>query len=71
MAKKKGTIKCAKCNLEFPDSVLSEEHKDKAFVWDNSVLCKDCLVMMGGNPNTISTLWDFQNKPEKAKPHDW
>jgi hypothetical protein len=70
MAKKNQPIKCAKCNLEFPDSVLSEEHKNKAFVWDDIVLCKDCLVMMGGNPATASTLWGTQ-KQTKAKPHDW
>ncbi len=70
MAKKNQPIKCAKCGLEFPDSVLSEEHKDKAFIWDDTVLCKDCLVMMGAPANTASTLWDFQ-KQKKAKPHDW
>ena len=50
MAKKNEPIKCAKCNLEFPDTVLSEKRKNKAFVRDHTVLCKDCLVMLGASP---------------------
>jgi len=70
MIKKNQPIKCAKCDLEFPDSVLSEKHKDEAFVTDDAILCKNCLVMMGGDPMTASTLWDFQ-KQKKTKQHDW
>ena len=71
MAKKPKAVKCEKCDLEFPESELSEEHKNKAFIWDGKILCKDCLVMMGGDPSTASTLWDFQSNQNKAKPHDW
>ncbi len=71
MAKKPKATKCEKCDLEFPESELSEEHKNKAFVWDGKILCKDCLIMGGGDPNTAVTWWDFQKNREKAKPHDW
>ena len=70
MVKKQKGVKCEKCNLEFSESELSEEHKDKAFVWDGKILCKDCLAMLGGNESTALTLWDFQ-KEQKAKRHDW
>jgi len=66
MAKKSKAIKCEKCDLEFPESELSEKHKNKAFVWDGKVLCKDCLVMMGGDPYAASTLWDFKQSQDKA-----
>ncbi len=61
MAKKPKAVKCAMCNLEFPESELSEEHKNKAFFWDNKILCKDCLVMNGGDPATVSTYWEHQH----------
>ena len=70
MAKKNQPIKCAKCGLEFPDSVLSEEHKNEAFVSDEAILCKDCLIMAGGSPITGETYFDF-HKQKKANPHDW
>lgn len=70
MAKKPKTVKCEKCNLEFTDSELDEEHKNKAFVWDDKIVCKDCLVMMGGDPATADA-WSFQKDPNKAKRHDW
>lgn len=71
MAKKPKSVKCEKCNLEFPESVLSEEHKNKAFVWKDKILCEDCLVMMGGDPSTTTDWWSFQKDKNKAKPHDW
>jgi NAD-dependent SIR2 family protein deacetylase len=64
MAKKPRTVKCEKCGLEFPESEMSEEHKNKAFICDN------CLNMMGGDPRMADTLWSLQ-KEQKAKPHDW
>lgn len=66
--KKEKHIKCAKCDLEFPETTLSEKHRDKAFSWENQILCKDCLVKIGGDPNT-TPLWDFTQKPQSR--HDW
>ena len=71
MAKKPKAVKCEKCNLEFPQSEMSEEHKNKAFVWNGKILCADCLVMMGGTPGSAQPLWSFQKDQNKAKPHDW
>jgi len=71
MTKKNEPIKCEKCGLEFPDSVLSEEHKNKAFIWDDKILCKDCLILAGGNPVVANNLWDYNYNEEKAKHHDW
>jgi hypothetical protein len=70
MNKNPKAVKCAKCNLEFPHSEASEEHKNKAFVWKGKILCEDCLVMMGGSPASTQSWWDFQQS-QKAKPHDW
>ena len=50
---------------------MSEEHKNKAFVWKGKILCEDCLVMMGGTPGIAPTWWDFSKDQDKAKPHDW
>ncbi len=69
--KKQSAVKCEKCNLEFPESELSEEHKNKAFVFDDKILCKECLIMMGGDPGSATNYWDFHHDPNKAKPHDW
>lgn len=69
--KKYKDVRCAKCNLEFPESVMSEDHKNKAFIWEGKVLCPDCLMMQGGNPGTATTWWDFEKDPSHAKPHDW
>ncbi len=64
-------MKCEKCGLEFPETELSEEHKNKAFVWKDKIICEDCLIMLGGNPATEMSWWTFQKDPQKAKPHDW
>jgi NAD-dependent SIR2 family protein deacetylase len=64
MANKLRTVKCEKCGLEFPESEMSEEHKNKAFI------CVNCLNMVGGDPRIADTLWSLQ-KEQKAKPHDW
>jgi peptide subunit release factor 1 (eRF1) len=64
MVKKPRAIKCEKCGLEFPESVMSGEHKDKAFI------CRDCLSAMGSDPRIAETVWSLQ-KEQKAKPHDW
>ncbi len=50
MEKKYSGVKCEKCGLEFPESELSEEHKDRAFIWKDRVYCNDCLIMMGVDP---------------------
>jgi uncharacterized Zn finger protein len=64
MAKKPKMIKCEKCGLEYPESVLSEEHTDAAFI------CRDCRGAIGSDPRMAETLWSLQ-KEQKAKPHDW
>ena len=69
--KKAKNLKCAKCDLEFPESEASEAHKNKAFVWEGKILCEDCLVMMGGSPGLAPSWWDFNKDQNKAKPHDW
>ena len=48
--KEKQPIKCAKCNLEFSESELSDEHVHKAFVFQGKVMCETCLFKMGTNP---------------------
>ena len=70
-AKKFENVKCAKCGLEFPDAEISAEHQNIPFVWDDMILCKDCLVMSGGNPGTASVWEPFHNEGNEAKPHDW
>lgn len=54
-ARAKGPVKCAECNLEFPETELSEEHKGKAFVWKGRVMCEDCLFKMGVSPENAQT----------------
>jgi hypothetical protein len=69
MAKKaKQPIKCTQCDLEFPDSVLSEEHKNKAFVWQGKVMCEDCLYKMGINQSDAMTYGAFLNSQQPKKP---
>jgi hypothetical protein len=70
MAKKPRVVKCEKCDLEFPESELSEEHKNKAFIWKGKVLCENCLIRLGGDP-TVVPEWLFQKDPNKSKTHDW
>jgi Pyruvate/2-oxoacid:ferredoxin oxidoreductase delta subunit len=69
--KKLESVKCEKCGLEFPESTMSEEHKNKAFVWDDKILCEGCLVMMGGYPGTAQVWEPLHNDQNKAKQHDW
>lgn len=64
-------IKCDKCGIEFPGSELSQEHKNRAFIWKNQTLCEDCLVLTGGDPNVARELWSFPSGPDAAKSHDW
>jgi hypothetical protein len=63
MNKQHQHIKCAKCNLEFPESELCEDNQDKAFVWNDMVVCGDCLVDLGVTPSSASSFWDFKNRP--------
>ncbi len=69
--KKYDNVRCQKCGLEFPDDVSSPEHQNIPFVWDDKILCKDCLVMSGGNPANARIWESFHRDDEKAKPHDW
>ena len=70
MAKKIKGAKCSKCNLEFPESEASEEHKNKAFLWKGKVLCEDCLIMQGGTAAGAESLWDFSKDQDPDKPAD-
>jgi Pyruvate/2-oxoacid:ferredoxin oxidoreductase delta subunit len=69
--KKLESVKCKKCGLEFPESTMSEEHKNRPYVWDDEILCKDCLVMMGGYPGTAHVWEPLHNDQNKANQHDW
>lgn len=71
MAKKSKAVKCSRCNFEFTEEELFDEHADKAFVEGNKILCKDCLVFMGGNPAAAETYLAYQNNRGTTKPHDW
>lgn len=70
MAKPLKGAKCDKCNLEFPESTASEDHKNKAFVWHNQILCEDCLIMEGGEPGNSPSWWDFRKDQDPDKPAD-
>jgi hypothetical protein len=69
--KKLKSVKCEKWGLEFPKSTMAEEHKNKAYVWDDKILCKDCLVMSGGYPGLAQVWESLHNDQNKAKQHDW
>ena len=56
MAKKPKMIKCEKCELEYPESVLSEEHADAAFI------CRDCRGAIGPDPRMADALWSLQKE---------
>jgi hypothetical protein len=72
MAKQaKQPIKCAQCDLEFPDSELSEEHKHKAFVWKGKVMCEDCLFKMGISPSDVMTCGAFLDSQQPKKPQKY
>lgn len=60
MAKAEKAVSCSKCGLEFPKSMLSEEHQHRLFVWENKVLCKDCLMMMGVDPGQAENWVRYQ-----------
>jgi hypothetical protein len=68
MAKKEKAVSCSKCGLEFPDSMLSTKHQHKLFVWDNKILCKDCLLMMGGDLGQAESWVKYQSGLIDKKP---
>ena len=70
--KKVQSVKCAKCGLEYSESTLSGDHQNEAFyVWDDKILCKDCLVMDGGLPISTQVFEGYLSDPNKGKAHDW
>ena len=69
--KKYHSVRCEKCGVEFPDAATLLEHQNVLFVWDDKILCKDCLVMSGGNPANAQIRESFLNDDSKSKPHDW
>jgi len=71
MAKKNEPLKCSKCGVEIPHGELSQDHKDHGFVLNDKVLCKDCLVMSGGDAWTAQNILNFRPDADKSKPHDW
>jgi hypothetical protein len=72
MAKQaKQPIKCAQCDLEFPDSELSEEHKQKAFLWKGKWMCADCLLKMGINQEDTMTYAAFIDSQQPKKPQQY
>lgn len=68
MARKQKAIACAKCGVEFPNSMLSKEHQHKLFVWDEKVMCKDCLLMMGVDLNQAESWVEYQSGHIDKKP---
>jgi hypothetical protein len=68
--KKYHSMRCEKCGVEFPDAATLLEHQNVLFVWDDKILCKDCLVMSGGNPANAQIRESFHNDDSKSKPHD-
>jgi heterodisulfide reductase subunit A-like polyferredoxin len=71
MVKKNEPLTCSKCGVEIPHGVLSEDHKNEGFVLNDKVLCKNCLVMSGGDPITAQSILNFRPDQDKSKPHDW
>ena len=67
---KQESVKCTKCGLEFPESTLSADRNEAFYIWDDKILCKDCLVMSGGFPGSAQ-IWEFPKDPDKNKPRDW
>jgi hypothetical protein len=61
-------IKCAQCDLEFSHSELSEEHKNKAFLWKGKWMCEDCLLKMGVNQEDAMTYAAFIDSQQPKKP---
>jgi hypothetical protein len=68
--KKQESVKCAKCGLELPASTLSPDQNEAFYIWDDKILCKDCLVMSGGYPGSTQ-VWEFPKDRNKADSHDW
>ncbi len=71
MAKKGNNLKCDKCGQEFATTELADEHKNKAFLFDDKVFCENCLVRVGGDPNTAQVLLNLKHAQNKTKQHDW
>ncbi len=58
-------MKCEKCDREFK----KEEEKKKAFVWEEKVMCEDCLFHMGVEPEGAMTWAAFMhNQQDKQNP---
>lgn len=61
-------IKCAQCDLEFPQSILSDKHKNAAFLWKGKWMCEECLLKMGVNPEEAMTYAAFIDSQQPQKP---
>lgn len=61
------TLKCEKCDREFK----KDEEKEKAFVWEEKVMCEDCLFSMGVSPDDAMTWAAFvhhqQDKQDRRR----
>jgi hypothetical protein len=68
MLKKTKPVKCSKCNVEFSESELFDEHSEKAYVLGDKIFCKDCLQ---GNWKQAQTYLEHQNSQGTHKPHEW
>jgi hypothetical protein len=64
-------IKCAQCDVEFAHSELSEEHKNKAFLWKGKWMCEDCLLKMGVNQEDTMTYAAFIDSQQPKKPQNY
>jgi len=70
-SKGSGPVKCEQCDLEFPDSELSEQHKHKAFVYKGKVMCEDCLFKMGVSPADAQTWSTFVESQQPQRPMNY
>ncbi len=59
-------MKCDKCDREFK----KDEEKKKAFVWEEKVMCEDCLYEMGVSPDDAMTWVAFSHDQQdrQSKP---
>jgi hypothetical protein len=57
-------VKCEKCGREFKEDV----EKAKAFVWEEQVMCEECLFKAGVSPDDALTWTAFQHSQQHKHP---
>lgn len=56
-------MKCEKCDREF-----KEDEKGKAFVWQEKVMCEECLFRMGVSAEDAMTWVAFTHAQQDKRP---